>query len=92
MDTIQNSVDNLRNDIVRYAEFCTGSSGFRLGIEASSLNAELVYTNEINTACAKTYMKNFGRDFDSTDLLSLEIVIYQSLICYMSASHANLFQ
>ncbi len=57
---------------LRYAEFCAGVGGFRLGIEASTLNAELVYVNEINEACAQTYQKNFGREFDSRDLLSLK--------------------
>ena len=56
---------------LRYAEFCTGVGGFRLGIESSGLDARLVYSNEINEACAKTYRRNFGRTFDSTDLLSL---------------------
>lgn len=56
---------------LRYAEFCAGVGGFRLGIESSSLDAELVYANEINEACAKTYQQNFGREFDSRDLLTL---------------------
>ena len=64
---MQNAVNNLRDDVIRYAEFCTGIGGFRLGIESSSLNTELVYANEINPACARTYKKNFGRDFDSAD-------------------------
>lgn len=56
---------------LRYAEFCAGVGGFRLGIEASSLAAELVHANEIDAACERTYRKNFGRGFDSTDLLKL---------------------
>lgn len=34
--------------MIRYAEFCTGIGGFRLGIEVSSLSAQLVYSNEID--------------------------------------------
>lgn len=34
--------------MIKYAEFCTGIGGFRLGIEQSCLDAELVYANEIN--------------------------------------------
>ena len=36
---------------IRYAEFCTGVGGFRLGIEASGIQAEPVYTNEIDENC-----------------------------------------
>lgn len=57
---------------LRYAEFCTGVGGFRLGIEASSLECELVYSNEVNDACEKTYEKNFGKKFDSKDLLKID--------------------
>ena len=56
---------------IRYAEFCAGVGGFRLGIDASPLNAKLVYANEIDAACARTYSRNFGRGFDSSDLLKL---------------------
>lgn len=56
---------------IRYAEFCAGIGGFRLGIEASELNAKLVHSNEIDEACARTYQKNFGNSFDSSDLLKL---------------------
>lgn len=59
--------------VLRYAEFCAGVGGFRLGIEASSLKAKLVYANEINDACAKTYERNFKRKFDSRDLLTLDV-------------------
>ena len=41
--------------MIRYAEFCTGVGGFRLGIEASGISAEPVYTNEIDDNCEKTY-------------------------------------
>ena len=56
---------------MRYAEFCAGVGGFRLGIEASALKAKLVYTNEINAACEKTYSANFGTGFDSHDLFQI---------------------
>lgn len=36
---------------LRYAEFCAGVGGFRLGIEASVLDATPVYANEINAVC-----------------------------------------
>lgn len=57
---------------IRCAEFCTGVGGFRLGLEASELKVEVVYSNEINEACEKTYKANFGKGFDSKDLLSLD--------------------
>ena len=49
--------------MIRYAEFCTGVGGFRLGIEASGISAEPVYTNEIDDNCEKTYKQNFGVGF-----------------------------
>lgn len=58
--------------VLRYAEFCAGVGGFRLGIEASVLDATPVYANEINAVCAKTYRRNFNREFDSRDLLALD--------------------
>lgn len=56
---------------IRYAEFCTGVGGFRLGIEASGIKAESVYTNEIDINCEKTYKKNFGVGFDSKDIFEI---------------------
>lgn len=56
---------------IRYAEFCTGVGGFRLGIEASGLKAESVYANEIDDNCEKTYKKNFGIGFDSKDVFKI---------------------
>ncbi len=56
---------------IRYAEFCTGVGGFRLGIEASGLRSESIYTNEIDDNCEKTYMKNFGIGFDSKDIFEI---------------------
>lgn len=57
--------------MIRYAEFCTGVGGFRLGIEASGINAEPVYTNEIDDNCEKTYKKNFGTGFDSKNIFEI---------------------
>lgn len=56
---------------IRYAEFCTGVGGFRLGIEASGIRAEPVYTNEIDDSCEKTYKQNFGIGFDSKDIFEI---------------------
>ncbi|SFW18624.1 DNA (cytosine-5-)-methyltransferase [Selenomonas ruminantium] len=58
---------------IRYAEFCAGVGGFRLGIEKSNLKAEPVYTNEIDDSCEKTYQKNFGVKFDSKDVFYTDI-------------------
>lgn len=58
--------------MIRYAEFCTGVGGFRLGIEASGLRATSVYTNEIDNNCEKTYKKNFGLGFDSKDIFEVD--------------------
>lgn len=62
----------ITNNKLRYAEFCAGIGGFRLGIASSQLNAELVYANEIDKACARTYEKNFGYKFDSQDILAIK--------------------
>lgn len=56
---------------IRYAEFCTGVGGFRLGIEASGIRTESVYSNEIDDNCEKTYKKNFGVGFDSKDVFGI---------------------
>lgn len=57
--------------MIRYAEFCTGIGGFRLGIEQSGLEAKMVYSNEINTSCEVTYEANFGDKFNSKDLFNI---------------------
>lgn len=57
--------------MIKYAEFCTGIGGFRLGVEQSKLDAQLVYSNEINDNCEKTYKLNFGSGFNSKDLLAI---------------------
>lgn len=56
---------------LRYAEFCTGIGGFRLGIEMSDLKANLVYANEIDDKCEMTYESNFGKKFDSKDIFNV---------------------
>lgn len=58
--------------VIRYAEFCTGIGGFRLGIEKSKLKTKNVYSNEIDRDCEVTYKNNFGKFFDSKDLFSIE--------------------
>ena len=56
---------------MKYAEFCAGIGGFRLGIEVSKLKGELVYSNEIDNSCEKTYEKNFYQKFDSKDIYEI---------------------
>lgn len=58
--------------MIRYAEFCTGIGGFTLGITQSELNAEMVYCNEIDDSCEKTYEENFSRKFDSKDIFEID--------------------
>lgn len=57
---------------MKYAEFCTGIGGFRLGIEDAKLNWELVYANEIDNSCEKTYQTNFDQAFDSKDIFEID--------------------
>lgn len=57
--------------MIKYAEFCAGVGGFSLGIKESSIDAELVYSNEIDTSCEKTFKANFGQGFDSSDIFSI---------------------
>lgn len=56
---------------MRYAEFCTGVGGFRLGLESACDTMQLVYSNEIDSHCEKTYELNFGRKFDSKDIFEI---------------------
>ena len=56
---------------MRYAEFCAGIGGFRLGIDASSFNGQLVYSNEIDDSCERTYELNFKQAFDSKDIFQI---------------------
>ena len=57
---------------MKYAEFCAGVGGFRLGLESSGANIQLVYSNEIDGNCEKTYERNFGQKFDSKDIFAVE--------------------
>lgn len=57
--------------MIRYAEFCAGIGGFKLGIEKSDLDSELVYSNEIDLSCEKTYLANYGQGFDSRDVFDI---------------------
>lgn len=57
---------------MKYAEFCAGVGGFRLGLETSGANAQLVYSNEIDNSCEKTYERNFGQKFDSKDIFAID--------------------
>ena len=54
-------------------ELFAGVGGFRLGIEASGIKAEPVYTNEIDDNCEKTYKQNFGIEPDD-DITQVEVV------------------
>ena len=56
---------------MRYAEFCAGVGGFRLGIQSSDLKGEAVFVNEIDDSCEKTYEKNFHQKFDAKDIFEI---------------------
>lgn len=58
--------------MIKYAEFCAGVGGFRLGIELSSYMSKCVYKNEIDLKCDDTYYRNFGEHFDSRDIFDLQ--------------------
>lgn len=57
---------------MRFAEFCAGIGGFRLGLELNELGWQCVYTNEIDEKCAETYRLNFNEGFSSTDIFSVD--------------------
>lgn len=57
--------------MIKYAEFCAGIGGFSLGIAQSNLESELVYVNEINDFCEKTFSENFNRNVDSKDIFDI---------------------
>ncbi len=57
---------------IKYAEFCTGIGGFRIGIESSLFPTKCVYKNEINDNCEKTYLLNFGDTFDSKNIFDID--------------------
>lgn len=56
--------------MVKFAEFCAGIGGFRLGLE--SLGWECVYSNELDEKCEKTYLSNFGEKFNSNDIFNIK--------------------
>ena len=60
---------------MRYAEFCAGVGGFRLGLESSGADVQLVYSNEIDCHCEKTYESNFNQKFDSKDIFSVDATL-----------------
>ena len=57
--------------MIKYAEFCAGIGGFRLGIEQSLYKSECVYSNEIDEKCENTYFLNFGEKFNSKDIFEV---------------------
>ncbi len=57
--------------MLRYAEFCAGIGGFRIGIELAGNDSKCVYTNEIDDKCENTYYKNFGEYFNSKDIFKV---------------------
>ena len=58
--------------MIKYAEFCAGIGGFRLGISASPYPSQCVYKNEIDNHCEQTYYANFGEKFDSANIFEVE--------------------
>ncbi|MBC5998158.1 DNA (cytosine-5-)-methyltransferase [Romboutsia ilealis] len=56
----------------RFAEFCAGIGGFRIGLERID-GWECVYTNEIDERCQITYRDNFNEDFSSTDIFEIDV-------------------
>ena len=56
---------------LKYAEFCAGIGGFRLGLNAASQFLRCVYRNEIDSKCEETYKQNFEESFDSYDIFGL---------------------
>lgn len=59
--------------MIKYAEFCAGVGGFRLGIDLAAHNSECIYKNEIDKKCDDTYYRNFGEHFDSRDIFTLDV-------------------
>ncbi|MCL2681804.1 MAG: DNA (cytosine-5-)-methyltransferase [Streptococcaceae bacterium] len=57
---------------IKYAEFCAGIGGFRMGFAMSKYNSICVYKNEIDDKCEKTYFDNYGELFDSKDIFSVD--------------------
>lgn len=60
------------DNMLTFAEFCSGIGGFRIGLESIE-GWECVYSNEIDKNCEITYKDNFGTAFNSTDIFSLDV-------------------
>lgn len=58
--------------MIDYAEFCAGIGGFSLGIQQSILEANLVYVNEINESCKKTFVANHQTAINSYDVFDVD--------------------
>ena len=50
---------------------CAGVGGFRIGMEMSKLPVDIIYRNEINNSCQKTYVENFNEEFTSKDIFDI---------------------
>lgn len=57
--------------MLRCAEFCAGIGGFRLGLSESKLPVKMIYSNEIDENCEKTYYENFSELFTSRDIFNI---------------------
>lgn len=57
--------------MIKFAEFCAGVGGFRLGIESAIYQSVCVYKNEIDLKCDATYYSNFGEHFNSRDIFDV---------------------
>lgn len=58
--------------MIKYAEFCAGIGGFRLGISSSPFSSQCIYKNEIDSHCEQTYLANFGEKFDSSNIFEID--------------------
>ena len=69
--------------MVKYAEFCAGVGGFRLGIDLAAHNSKCIYKNEIDEKCDDTYYRNFGEHFDSKDIFTLDVdsIPHMDILC-----------
>ena len=56
---------------IKCAELCAGVGGFRIGMEMSKLPVDIIYRNEINNSCQKTYIENFNEEFTSKDIFDI---------------------
>lgn len=55
---------------IKFADFCAGIGGFRLGLERTGM--QCVFSCEVDQHCAETYSANFGRGFDARDVMDLD--------------------